>query len=78
MKIKKLKEVIEIVSAANEEDVKLRNHDVPDSVAEVRIGAGIAQHPFRLTERERRHLSGGRRLRGGYLQRRRSLLARGD
>lgn len=48
MKVEKLKEVIEIVSAANEEDAKLRNHDVPDSVAEVRIGAGIASIHFDL------------------------------
>ena len=51
MKVEKLKEVIEIVSAANEEDVKLRNHDVPDSVAEVRIGAGIASIHFDLLSR---------------------------
>lgn len=48
MKIEKLEEVIEIVSAANEEEKKLRNRDIPDSVAEIRIGAGIARAHFDL------------------------------
>lgn len=51
MKIEKLKEAIEIVAAANEEEKKLRNRDIPDSVAEIRIGAGIARGPFRPTAR---------------------------
>lgn len=48
MKIEKLREVIEIVSEANEEKKKLRNHGVPNSVAEVRIGAGVASIHFDL------------------------------
>lgn len=46
MKVKKLKEVIEIVAAANEEDVKLRRRDVPSSAAEISIGAGFARICF--------------------------------
>lgn len=46
MKIEKLKEVIEIVAAANEEVEKRRHRDAPSSVAEIRIGAGIASIYF--------------------------------
>lgn len=46
MKIEKLKEVIEIVSGANEEVEKRRHRDAPSSVAEIRIGAGIASIYF--------------------------------
>lgn len=46
MKIEKLKEVIEIVSEANEEDVKLRRRDVPVSAAEISIGADFARICF--------------------------------
>lgn len=46
MKIEKLKEVIEIVAAANEEDVKLRHRDVPISAAEISIGTDFASICF--------------------------------
>ena len=46
MKVEKLKEVIEIVSEANEEVEKLRHRDAPRSVAEIRIGAGTANIYF--------------------------------
>lgn len=46
MKVEKLKEVIEIVSEANEEDVKLRHRDVPISAAEISIGTDFARICF--------------------------------
>lgn len=46
MKIEKIKEVIDIVAAANEADEKRRHRDVPSSVAEIRIGAGTASIYF--------------------------------
>ena len=46
MKIERLKEVIEIVAAANEEVEKRRHRDAPSSVAEIRIGASIASIYF--------------------------------
>lgn len=46
MKIEKLEEVIEIVSAANEEDVKLRRRDIPSSAAEISIGTNFASICF--------------------------------
>lgn len=46
MKIEKLKEVIEIVADANEEEKKLRHRDVPSSLAEISIGAGTASIYF--------------------------------
>lgn len=46
MKIDKLKEVIEIVADANEEEKKLRHRDVPISLAEISIGAGTASICF--------------------------------
>lgn len=46
MKVEKLKEVIEIVSGANEEFEERRHRDAPRSVAEIRIGAGTANICF--------------------------------
>lgn len=50
MKIEKLKEAIEIVAAANEEEKKLRNRDIPDSVPESESARHRRVH-FRPTAR---------------------------
>lgn len=46
MKVEKLKEVIEIVSEANKEDVKRRRRDMPSSAAEISIGTDFARICF--------------------------------
>ena len=46
MKIEKLKEVIEIVAAANEEVEERRHRDAPRSVAEISIGTDFARICF--------------------------------
>lgn len=46
MKVEKLKEVIEIVSEANEEEAKLRLRDIPSSAAEISIGTDFARICF--------------------------------
>ncbi len=46
MKINKLKEVIDIVVAANEADERRLHRDVPSSAADISIGAGIAHICF--------------------------------